>query len=79
MPSKRLSASINIHLTPEQKQAAQAARKAAGYESDNQMIHALLAEFCQSQGIDWPTVELKTEGKAKSKWKIGEGGKFVKP
>lgn len=79
MPSKLLTAKMSVNMTPAQKKAAQEARAKAGYDSDNGMFHDFLARLCAEHGIEWPEVELKTEGKAKAKWKIGEGGKFVKP
>jgi len=55
MPSKRLTERITINCTAEQKRAFKAARNEAGDGlSDNQALHALLAEYCASQGIAWP-------------------------
>jgi hypothetical protein len=79
MASKVFTERMTANLTPEQKDAAQAARKAAGYDSDSAMFHDFLAQLCAKHGIDWPEVETPTEGKGKAPWKIGEGGKFVKP
>ena len=79
MPSKVLTERMSISLTPEQKAAWKRARSKAGNDlSDNQQLHALLADYCASQGVDWPFVELHTSGKAKSKWKLGKNGKFTR-
>jgi hypothetical protein len=72
--NRQLTAKMSAHLTPEQKAAAQEAIRRAGYASDNEALHALLAELCQRQGVEWPSVELPFEGK---NYRRGKGGKFV--
>lgn len=71
---RQLSGKMTAHLTPEQKAVAQEARQRAGYASDNELLHALLAEFVASQGLTWPGVELSFEGK---NYRRGKGGKFT--
>ena len=74
MAARQFTAKMSVNLTPAQKDAAQAARKAAGYSNDNQMFHDFLARLCAEHGIDWPGVELHTEGEG---WRLGKDGKFV--
>jgi hypothetical protein len=74
MPSKVFTERMTVNLTPEQKTAAQNARRSAGYADDSEMFRALLADFCKSQGVPFPSVEMPIEGR---NWKRGKGGKFT--
>ncbi len=74
MAARQFTAKMSVNMTPAQKAAAQAARKAAGYDNDNQMFHEFLARLCAEQGIPWPQVDYPTEG---PNYRRGKAGKFV--
>jgi hypothetical protein len=72
--AKQVSARMTANLTPEQKAAAQEARRRAGLADDSEMFRVVLADFCARYGVDFPQVELPSEGR---NWKRGKGGKFT--